>query len=78
MYHVSRLNSLGSVALDVKDVGPAVGTRHLEAGDDAEGARGDLGDHVGEDDGVSETVAQGDVTDIVSTDVLEEYLKDEA
>ena len=70
--HASRFNWLGSVALDVKDVGPAVWTGHLEAGDDAQGARGHLGHHVGEDDGVSETVAQGDVTDVVSTDVLEE------
>ena len=54
----------------MKDVGPAVGTRHLEAGDDAQGARGHLGHHVGEDDGVSQTIAQGDVTDVVSADVL--------
>ena len=54
----------------MKYVGAAVGAGHLQAGDDAHRAGGDLGHHVGQDHGVGQTVAQCDVTDVVAADIL--------
>ena len=64
--------SLGSVALYVEYVGPAIWAEDLQGGDDAHGAGTDLGHHVGQDDSVLLGVSSGDKTDVVAAHILRE------